>query len=56
MNTLGNKYIGLGDLVKLKGLLIVHMNVRSIFAKIDILRNDLQESNIDVLCNRDLAP
>lgn len=38
------------ELHDLKGLQIVHINVRSLLSKIDTLRVDIIDSNIDVLC------
>lgn len=50
MNTVGGNYIDLGELKQLEGLQIVHINVRSLLTKIDILRKYIGETNIDVLC------
>lgn len=40
----------MNELNGLKGLQIVHINIRSLLSKIDTLRIDLLESKIDVLC------
>lgn len=34
----------------MKGLIVLHINVRSLLPKIDSIRNDFKGSNIDVLC------
>lgn len=44
------KYIDMSELKDMKGLQIVHINVRGLQSKIDVIRNDMLGSNIDVLC------
>lgn len=42
-------YIDVGDLIGYKGLQIVHINARSLYHKVDALRNDIFGKHIGIL-------
>lgn len=42
--------LSLADLSKVKGLIIAHVNIRSLLPKIEILRHELVSEPVDILC------
>lgn len=49
MNSTKNK-ITIEDLTEIKGLVIAHLNIRSLLPKIEYLRHVLLNKPIDILC------